>query len=144
MMRRLLALKCRSWNRERCLLLALLGPREMSDLSPQSGPMRDIDQIAVTHRDFMSTHPIMVHGCFWHQHPGCRLARAPKSRLEYWLPKLRRNQERDEEAIQALRAQGYVLVLWECQAAAAEIVGAMVGDFLGDRSLRRRRMKRFK
>ena len=87
----------------------------------------------------------MVHGCFWHQHPGCRLARAPKSRLEYWLPKLRRNQERDEDAIQALRAQGWdVLVLWECQAAAAETVGAMVSDFLGDRSLRRRRTKRVK
>jgi DNA mismatch endonuclease (patch repair protein) len=88
---------------------------------------------------------IMVHGCFWHQHAGCRLARAPKSRLEYWLPKLRRNQERDEDAIQALRAQGWdVLVIWECQAAAAESVGAMVSDFLGDRSLRRRRTKRVK
>jgi DNA mismatch endonuclease (patch repair protein) len=65
--------------------------------------------------------------------PRSRLARAPKSRLEYWLPKLRRNQERDEDAIQALRAQGWdVLVLWECQAAADDIVNAMVGDFLGD------------
>jgi hypothetical protein len=30
---------------------ALLGPRDMSDLSPRSGPKADIDQIAVTNRD---------------------------------------------------------------------------------------------
>jgi DNA mismatch endonuclease (patch repair protein) len=47
---------------------------------------------------------ILVHGCFWHQHPGCRLARLPKSRLDYWLPKLRRNQVRDDAALEALRA----------------------------------------
>jgi DNA mismatch endonuclease (patch repair protein) len=88
---------------------------------------------------------IMVHGCFWHQHPGCGLARAPKSRLEYWLPKLRRNQERDDAAVQALRARGWdVLVLWECQAATAEIVDVIVGDFLGKKSLGGRRAKRLK
>ena len=38
---------------------------------------------------------VLVHGCFWHQHAGCRLARLPKSRLDYWLPKLERNQQRD-------------------------------------------------
>ena len=40
-----------------CRFLALLGPREMSDLSPQSGPKRTLDQVAVTNRDFMSTRP---------------------------------------------------------------------------------------
>jgi len=40
-----------------CRLLPLLGPREMSDLSPQSGPKRTIDQVAVTNPDFMSTRP---------------------------------------------------------------------------------------
>src|SRR5262245_50204534 len=34
---------------------------------------------------------IFVHGCFWHLHQGCRLARMPKTRLEYWKPKLERN-----------------------------------------------------
>ena len=37
---------------------------------------------------------IFVHGCFWHSH-GCRYGRPPKSRLEYWLPKLKRNMKRD-------------------------------------------------
>jgi DNA mismatch endonuclease (patch repair protein) len=33
---------------------------------------------------------IFVHGCFFHRHPDprCRLARLPKSRLDFWLPKL--------------------------------------------------------
>src|SRR5690349_18847706 len=40
---------------------------------------------------------IFVHGCFWHRHadPACRLARLPKSRLEFWLPKLEANRTRD-------------------------------------------------
>src|SRR3546814_9548325 len=67
---------------------------------------------------------IFVHGCFWHQHPGCRLARTPKSRLDYWLPKLRRNQERDAAARQALADRGWsVLVLWECERSEERRVG---------------------
>jgi|SRR5271156_3514526 DNA mismatch endonuclease (patch repair protein) len=39
---------------------------------------------------FPSRHKVIfVHGCFWHRHPGCALARLPKSRLEFWLPKLK-------------------------------------------------------
>jgi DNA mismatch endonuclease (patch repair protein) len=40
---------------------------------------------------------IFVHGCFWHRHSkkGCKLARMPKSRLEFWQPKLEQNRQRD-------------------------------------------------
>ena len=59
---------------------------------------------------------IFVHGCFWHQHEDCRLARLPKSRLEYWLPKLRANRKRDSRSRGALTRQGWgSLVVWECQ-----------------------------
>jgi DNA mismatch endonuclease (patch repair protein) len=59
---------------------------------------------------------VFVNGCFWHQHPGCKLARLPKSRPDYWLPKLRRNQERDLERLETLDARGWkVLVIWECE-----------------------------
>ena len=59
---------------------------------------------------------IFVHGCFWHQHIGCRLARQPKSRQEYWLPKLARNIERDRFAQDQLQAFGWrVLTVWECE-----------------------------
>ena len=61
---------------------------------------------------------IFVHGCFWHRHPaqGCRLARLPKSRLDFWLPKLESNRVRDINKQKALRAAGWrILVVWECQ-----------------------------
>ena len=59
---------------------------------------------------------IFVHGCFWHQHKGCREGRVPTSRKSYWVPKLARNVERDREHIRALKLLGWrTLVLWECQ-----------------------------
>lgn len=59
---------------------------------------------------------IFVHGCFWHQHPGCRKATLPKKNSAFWEAKLRRNQERDRRAQSNLRDQGWnVLVLWECE-----------------------------
>jgi DNA mismatch endonuclease (patch repair protein) len=59
---------------------------------------------------------VMVHGCFWHQHPGCRYARLPRARPEYWLPKLRRNAARDTQSQEALQARGWrVFVIWECE-----------------------------
>jgi DNA mismatch endonuclease (patch repair protein) len=59
-----------------------------------------------------------VHGCFWHRHAArsCRLARLPKSRLDFWLPKLESNRVRDINKQRALRAAGWeILVVWECQ-----------------------------
>ncbi|MDQ8727392.1 very short patch repair endonuclease [Bradyrhizobium sp. LHD-71] len=74
---------------------------------------------------------ILVHGCFWHQHAGCRLARLPRSRPEYWLPKLRRNQQRDAAAYEALDRLGWqVLVIWECEAASDDTIEESVRTFL--------------
>lgn len=57
---------------------------------------------------------IFVHGCFWHQHPGC--GRQPKSRLDFWRSKLLQNRERDLRNQQKLRSLGWrVLIVWECQ-----------------------------
>ena len=61
---------------------------------------------------------IFVHGCFWHRHddPDCKNGRLPKSNLEYWKPKLERNQQRDASNIKLLEADGWnVLVIWECE-----------------------------
>lgn len=61
---------------------------------------------------------IFVHGCFWHQHDGCRRASAPKSRVEYWSPKLQGNVRRDAINAGALRRLGWnVHVIWECEIA---------------------------
>lgn len=75
---------------------------------------------------------ILVHGCFWHQHPGCRLARLPKSRPEYWLPKLERNQTRDRDNAAALAAAGWhVAVIWECETKDRAALEARLTSFLG-------------
>lgn len=59
---------------------------------------------------------IFVHGCFWHRHPGCHHARMPKSRLDFWGPKLAGNAERDRRHERELRAAGWtVLTVWECE-----------------------------
>lgn len=58
---------------------------------------------------------VFVHGCFWHQHNGCRYAVQPKSNQTYWKPKLLRNQQRDTDARDALISMGWrVLWIWEC------------------------------
>lgn len=61
---------------------------------------------------------LFVHGCFWHRHGArkCKLARLPKTRLGYWLPKLERNRLRDKRQRAHLSRLGWhVLVIWECQ-----------------------------
>jgi DNA mismatch endonuclease, patch repair protein len=61
---------------------------------------------------------IFVHGCFWHRHRSarCALARLPKSRLDFWVPKLDANSRRDRRNLATLRRAGWsVLVIWECQ-----------------------------
>jgi DNA mismatch endonuclease (patch repair protein) len=59
---------------------------------------------------------VFVHGCFWHQHGGCKLAKKPSARPEYWLPKFARNQERDRIALAGLKDLGWdTLVVWECE-----------------------------
>lgn len=58
---------------------------------------------------------VFVHGCFWHAH-GCKIGRPPKTRPEFWGPKLERNRERDRENEAALRAAGWTVeTVWQCE-----------------------------
>lgn len=58
---------------------------------------------------------IFVHGCFWHLHHGCRFAKLPATRPEFWRVKLQANVQRDRCSIDELRAMGWrVLCVWEC------------------------------
>ena len=57
-----------------------------------------------------------VRGCFWHRHEHCKLFRMPKSNVEFWETKLRRNVARDQQSEAELKAAGWkVIVLWECE-----------------------------
>lgn len=63
---------------------------------------------------------IMVHGCFWHRHPGCSIATTPKSNTAYWTEKFERNVQRDARVTAELEALGWrVLVAWECDLGSA-------------------------
>ena len=80
---------------------------------------------------------IFVHGCFWHRHPAktCRLARLPKSRLDFWLPKLAGNRKRDQAVERRLRRSGWkVMTIWECQLARPDTVVARVRRFMEEGS----------
>ena len=58
---------------------------------------------------------ILVNGCFWHKHDCGRFV-WPSSNTEYWIPKINRNVERDEENYKKLTDIGWrVLVIWECE-----------------------------
>lgn len=77
---------------------------------------------------------VLVHGCFWHQHEGCRHGRVPATRQEYWVPKLARNKERDERAAAALTRLGWQsAVVWECEVQDAERLAIRLSAFLGGR-----------
>jgi len=74
---------------------------------------------------------IFVHGCFWHGHARCSKARLPKSRIDFWADKLRRNKERDKRIARELKRKGWtVLVVWQCQLARPETVERRIERFL--------------
>jgi DNA mismatch endonuclease (patch repair protein) len=74
---------------------------------------------------------IFVNGCWWHRH-NCKLGRrSPKSRLGYWLPKLRANKERHKLNLRKLRGRGWkVLTVWECQTRDLKQLSAKLAKFL--------------
>ena len=58
----------------------------------------------------------LIHGCFWHRHPGCRFAYTPKTRVSFWEGKFERNVARDLKVERELRERGWtVQVIWECE-----------------------------
>ena len=59
---------------------------------------------------------LLVHGCFWHRHSGCRMAYSPKSRTEFWEAKFSGNVERDARKLEELIAAGWrSVIIWECE-----------------------------
>lgn len=74
---------------------------------------------------------IFVHGCFWHRHPGCRLARMPKTNVDYWKGKLEGNRKRDLRNQRLLRRAGWkFLVVWECETRKPQGLAAKLARFL--------------
>jgi DNA mismatch endonuclease (patch repair protein) len=74
---------------------------------------------------------ILVHGCFWHAHRRCKIARVPKSNTHYWIPKLLRNTNRDAAVRKLLKRAGWeALVIWECETRDSSCLGKRIARFL--------------
>ena len=72
---------------------------------------------------------IFVNGCFWHGHhvetqnlaslpeiTNSSCCKIPQTNREFWVNKIKRNQERDQRNYQVLHDNGWqVIVVWECQ-----------------------------
>jgi DNA mismatch endonuclease (patch repair protein) len=59
---------------------------------------------------------VLVHGCYWHSHAGCRRATVPKRNRAFWRAKFEANQARDRRVLRDLRAIGIrPVVVWECE-----------------------------
>ena len=58
---------------------------------------------------------VFIHGCFWHRHRCCKYAYIPKSRIEFWEEKIKKNELRDQIVQAQLAAHGIkCLIIWEC------------------------------
>ena len=74
---------------------------------------------------------VEVRGCFWHQHKSCADSHIPKSRIEYWRPKLNGNKRRDKQNEKKLLALGWALcIVWECELKNLDEVNRRLARFL--------------
>ena len=82
---------------------------------------------------------ILVHGCFWHRHAGCRFTTTPATRAEFWTDKFGGNVVRDRQVRQLLFDAGWrIATVWECALRKPLMVAAVVellGNWLGSESL---------
>lgn len=73
---------------------------------------------------------IFINGCFWHGHnvtlpemdngvwsiENSACCKIPKTNTEFWVKKIKRNQERDLEVKHQLNAMGWnCITIWECE-----------------------------
>jgi len=71
---------------------------------------------------------MFVHGCYWHQHPGCPRATVPRRNRDWWLAKFEANRQRDRRKEEQLRSDGFrVLVVWECETRDLEALEERLG-----------------
>ena len=83
---------------------------------------------------------VLVHGCFWHRHKGCKNCTTPTNNREFWVAKFEGNEARDRVKMRALRKLGWrVVVIWECETERVEGLGKRIVKVLsGKRGARSR------
>lgn len=71
---------------------------------------------------------ILVHGCFWHRHQGCKFATTPSSNAEFWRAKFAENVERDLRKRRQLQKLGWrVYTIWECETTRQGAIRRLLG-----------------
>ncbi|TKB46011.1 DNA mismatch endonuclease Vsr [Ferrimonas sediminicola] len=107
----------------------LMSKVKSKDTSPEIVLRRVLHRLGLRfrlHRKDLPGHPdivlprykavVMVHGCFWHHHSGCKNATVPDTNTEFWMEKFARNVERDARVENELKELGWrVFVVWECE-----------------------------
>lgn len=64
---------------------------------------------------------IFVHGCFWHQHSGCKKSTLPQTNITFWKNKLKKNLDRDLFVQNELEKSGWkVIIIWQCEISAIQ------------------------
>lgn len=78
---------------------------------------------------------VFVHGCFWHRHARCPFAYTPKTRRRFWLEKFQENVRRDRRVRRQLGRLGWrVIIVWECETRAREVLADRLGKALREKS----------
>lgn len=74
---------------------------------------------------------IFIHGCYWHGH-NCAKGKLPKSRLDYWGPKIAKNKERDARNEERLAELGWrSAIVWQCDLKNEKVVQKRLTKYLG-------------
>ena len=70
---------------------------------------------------------VFTHGCYWHQHEGCKLAYSDRNYEDKWLKKFHANRQRDQRVLEQLKDQGWrVAVIWECATRDSSILQTVI------------------
>ena len=74
---------------------------------------------------------IFVHGCFWHQHQGCKYSTVPKSNKSFWKNKFQDTLKRDKRNLEELEQNGWhTEVIWECQTKNNDLISLIIKDII--------------
>jgi DNA mismatch endonuclease (patch repair protein) len=79
---------------------------------------------------------VLIHGCFWHGHVGCKYFVVPKTRTQWWLNKIEANRKRDVQNQKELLIRHIrVLSIFECELRPElreQTLATLINDLKGD------------
>ena len=79
---------------------------------------------------------VFTHGCYWHQHEGCKLAYSGRNYSDKWKKKFEANRQRDDCVLKQLLKEGWrVAIIWECATRDTEIFESTINQL--DKWIRR-------